>query len=436
MDHAQYSTTDMSEKETGWGGDSKRGIEAARFSYSSDSSLAEKGGVQSQRPLKPFEDKKPTKPVYKLQTWMSTLDDEVPLSALSIPGTHDSCAYTSTWPFISTQNMSIKKQLYAGVRYFDFRLGLVADELQMVHGTATLGLKFGQVLEVIYSWLREHQSEALIIQIKQDKKTDNESTITFADAVVAILGKDKQYWRTWCTTPSLGEVRGRIQLFRRFSESGRRLVTFGINVTRWQDNPELPFTIHTWPGSVRLTIQDHYSVSSPVSLPNMVLQKGGDVARTLSLAIQDPDPEHWYINFTSAFEINVYYQLNPRQIALGGYYLFRWVDGINVRLFGTLKGIRDDCRKGVRARYGIIVMDFPELPEQDLLQSVVDSNFPAPGNGSEGEFGVEARKVGLVVLLLLLLLVMLVILMLVPDLQSTLLHGMSKAARLVGSQGC
>lgn len=135
-----------------------------------------------------------------------------------------------------------------------------------------------------------------------------------------------------------------------------------------QDNPDTPFTIHTQ-HEVQLTIQDHYSFSEPLSLPNLITSKGGDVSGLLEKATGDLDSNHWYINFTSAFEFNLYYQLTPRAIAIGGYYGFHWEEGINPRLRTYL-----NLRPGKR-RLGIVVMDFPQAGSEDLIQSIIKSNF-------------------------------------------------------------
>lgn len=330
-------------------------------------------------------------PYLELANWMSQLDDDVPMSALSIPGTHDSAAYTTTWPFVSTQNLSIKQQLHAGIRYYDLRCGLVNDTLQMVHGSATLGITLEDVFSAIYTFLASHASEAVIVQIKEDRKREKSERV-FADVVLDALRTNARYWRVMGDNCRLGELRGRIQLFRRFT--GNRLYHFGVNVTRWQDNPTEPFWIYT-EDRVRLVIQDHYNFSNPEPLPSAITKKGEDVGSLLSRAVADHDPFRWYINFTSAFEFNVYYQLNPRQIALGGYWVFRWVEGINLRLYATLK----TTPKGKR-RYGIVVMDFPELPALDLVKCIVESNFPEPPPP------VRRNMATIVLVLILLLLIM------------------------------
>lgn len=301
-----------------------------------------------------------------VEDWMSGIDDQRLVSALSIPGTHDSAAYTYSWPFVQTQHMDILQQLNAGIRYFDLRCGVRDDIVEMVHGRAFLGITLSMVLDTMYLWLLSHETEGLIVQIKQDRKAE-QSTVHFAQAIWRCLATHPERWRTANTTPCLGELRGRIQLLRRFN--GPTMHAFGIDVTQWQDNPSRPFTIFTW-HEVRITIQDHYSFPDPEALPNLVLKKGGDVAELLDRAATDPCADHWYINFASAYEFNLYYQLTPREIALGGWSRFRWEPGMNVRLRNYLSD-----HSGKR-RYGIIAMDFPEGgTASDLIEALVNFNL-------------------------------------------------------------
>ncbi|KAH0137643.1 PLC-like phosphodiesterase, partial [Aureobasidium melanogenum] len=289
---------------------------------------------------------------------MCFLPDDMPISGLSIPGTHDSAAFMSTWPFVATQTLTTAQQLDAGIRYFDLRCGIIKDEVQMVHGRAVLGLKLSDFLASMYTFLQKHPKEAIIIQLKQDRK-DEASTRPFSQLVLNLMHEHTKYWRLETTTPTLGELRGRIQLLRRFSTFQHQQFTTGIDVTRWPDNPPLPFTVRTRVG-VHLTIQDHYSFSTPENLSSLVAKKGGDVASMLMRASRDTEPWHWYINFSSAFEFNIYYQIPPKDIALGGYSVFRWVEGINLRLCNFLKQRLDDVDEP--QRFGVVVMDFVEKP--------------------------------------------------------------------------
>lgn len=306
------------------------------------------------------------------ETWMSSLDDGLPLSAITIPGTHDSAAFTYAWPFVATQDMSIREQLDAGIRYFDFRCGLRENTVEMVHGPTYLGLRLEEVLQAMYDWLDTHKSEGLIVQIKRDKK-DSKSTVDFAHAIAKVLRQGFAFWRTANTTPSIAQLRGRIQLFRRFQ--GPSLYAYGIDVSQWQDNPRDPFTIYTSHGT-QLTVQDHYSWPDPTTLPTLVAEKGGDVAGLLNRAADDLDVHHWYINFTSAYEFNFYYQISPREIALGGYWGFKWEAGMNVRLRNYLAQ-----QSQRRKRYGIVAMDFPEAATEDLVMELILTNFERDASG-------------------------------------------------------
>ncbi|TKA83330.1 hypothetical protein B0A55_00612 [Friedmanniomyces simplex] len=298
------------------------------------------------------------------ERWMAKLDDSTAVSALTIPGTHDSAAYTNAWPFIQTQKMDVLGQLNSGIRYFDLRCGLRDDIVEMVHGSAVLGVTLSMLLDIMYLWLMSHSTEALIVQIKQDRASER-SSVHFAHAIWTCIAQAPIRWRTANTTPTLGEMRGKIQLLRRFT--GPTLHAYGIDVTQWQDNPSRPFTIYTW-HAVQLTTQDHYRPAGAESLPSLITKKGGDVAELLDHAAANTDTGHWYMNFTSAYEFNLWYQLPPREIAVGGYWGFRWEEGMNPRLREYLRG-----QKGKR-RYGIVAMDFPESGADDLIAALIESN--------------------------------------------------------------
>lgn len=299
------------------------------------------------------------------QEWMSHLGDDILLSALTIPGTHDSAAFTNAWPFVQTQKMTIIQQLDAGIRYFDLRCGLRDDTVEMVHGSALLGITLSMVLDAMYLWLLSHPTEALVVQIKQDRLSER-STMHFAHAIWKAITLNYRHWRTANTTPTLGELRGKIQLLRRFS--GPTLHAYGIDVTQWQDNPSRPFTIDTR-HDVQITIQDHYNFPDPTGLPSLIAKKGGDVSELLERAAKNSECGHWFINFTSAYEFNLYYQLPPREIAVGGWWGFRWEDGMNPRIRSYLR------EHGGKRRYGIIAIDFPESGTDDLITALIWSNF-------------------------------------------------------------
>jgi len=79
------------------------------------------------------------------RTWMSEIYDTEPefrtrpLSAITIPGTHDAgCYIRTTLPYLArTQNQNIRNQLLGGIRYFDLRpkaYGTNRDQFWTYHG--------------------------------------------------------------------------------------------------------------------------------------------------------------------------------------------------------------------------------------------------------------------------------------------------------------
>jgi hypothetical protein len=120
---------------------------------------------------------------YPLNGWMSHLNDDLYMSLLPLPGTHDSAAIT--WvPFTQTQTMSITAQLVAGIRFFDLRCVLNNDVLQMYHGAIAIGTTLQSTLQQMYNFFLNDDSsrEALVVQIHQESDTQG-STLQFEYAV-------------------------------------------------------------------------------------------------------------------------------------------------------------------------------------------------------------------------------------------------------------
>ncbi|PSK36009.1 hypothetical protein B9Z65_5824 [Elsinoe australis] len=321
-----------------------------------------------------------------LSKWMSRIPDTAPISSLTIPGTHDSTAYDVVWPFVATQSLTLDEQLLSGIRYFDFRCGLRHNVLEMVHGRALLGRTLASCLAILYDFLASHPTEALIVQLKQDRSPED-SDLPFVDAVWSLLDPDTDKWRLTPTTPLLADLRGRIQLLRRFPGPPYR----GIDVLKWEDNPERPFMIKTWSGT-ELVIQDHYNPSEPLALPDFVERKAADVVGMLELAAGDGRMRRWYINFASAYQFNLYFQSSPHDVAVGGWWYYRWVEGVNRRLAEWLKE-----KKGAKRRYGIVAMDYPTKPEAELAGLLVATNFAT----DEERVKVSSRAVMIMALVLL-----------------------------------
>ena len=83
---------------------------------------------------------------YKVDPWLSKVNDSKLITEMSIPGTHDSGATHSFFDVAGKcQDLSIKTQLKIGVRFFDIRLQQVNNKLNVVHSFVDQKTKFENV---------------------------------------------------------------------------------------------------------------------------------------------------------------------------------------------------------------------------------------------------------------------------------------------------
>lgn len=178
--------------------------------------------------------------------WMKYVDDNKFLDELSIPGTHDSgtCSVDNdTEPQssqVKCQQDYIPTQLLEGIRYFDIRLGK-GDNPGICHGDFYLFKKDGYYLHLsdvigyFKTFLSENPREALIMLASRgnDEATDDSVTTAFAK----VMADNPDLFYTSSHIPTLGEVRGKIVLLRRFRLDGNSVDghTWGLDLTEWDD---------------------------------------------------------------------------------------------------------------------------------------------------------------------------------------------------------
>ncbi|KAK0335921.1 hypothetical protein LTR59_001970 [Friedmanniomyces endolithicus] len=184
-----------------------------------------------------------------LQCWMKELTDPTPLSALSVPGTHNSPTHHTALPSVRCQAVGARDQLNNGVRFFDIRVQPTSPDdpsdetLHLVHGVFPISLtgpkKLRVLVTIILDFLRQNPSETLILSLKR------ESTGNATDEQLSTIIKDHyanpQEWWTQPHIPTLGEARGKIVLVRRFALAERLKAEYdgqgwGINAENWEYN--------------------------------------------------------------------------------------------------------------------------------------------------------------------------------------------------------
>ena len=305
---------------------------------------------------------------FSLETWMDRLqNDNQPLSNFSIPGTHESCSIT--WaPFVSCQTLSITQQLNSGIRAFDFRLGISeANVLQLYHGKVFLDFTFDQVLAELTTWLDTHQTEALIVQIKNEG-SPSPPNVNFPTEVynkITAAGN----WVLGYRIPKLRDIKGKIQLLRRFPNLPIPTKQFGIDVTPWPDNRSGP--LHRSGLVQDIWVQDLYEPLTSSSESAILDEKYAEIQKHLYNARTNTTAGRWFLHYISASKIVSVYLLSPWKFARG-LYVFddlsdTYLKGMNERTLDCLRNVQGP------ATYGVIMQDFTEI-KPELNMNIICSN--------------------------------------------------------------
>lgn len=269
--------------------------------------------------------------------WMGRLDDGVPLTGLTIPGTHDSCCtdplHGTEWSH--TQNWGIPDQLQRGIRFLDIRCnGLegTASELGIYHSDNYQYVRLQDVLNQCTSFLSAHEGEVLVMRIRNEYAGGNRlDAAEFRRRIGYYL--DDLGFRRWFWTdarwPALGEARGRIVLAADF------------------DNP---WSVIQWSsgGNDWFDTQDRWDGIG-------ASQKARLVTAQFDRAFLDPGAKRMFANFTSFAGGLRFPRHNARLIM--------------PEVFAYL-----DARKAQRARFGIVPMDFPDQYPA-ILRLLIDKNL-------------------------------------------------------------
>ena len=192
--------------------------------------------------------------------WMSKIPDKESLAAINIPGTHNSGATRE--PILGTakcQSMTLREQLEAGTRFFDIRCRHSKNQFEIYHGLVSQNLTFTDVVKAFKTHLQNHPSETIVVSIKQEYKPTQNSH-SFTQTLQHYIDQAEAIWYLKESIPSLGTVRGKIVLLRRFASQK----PFGIPATDWKSNG-----FHK---AEKIFIQDRYSLPDANTKWNIIKQ--------------------------------------------------------------------------------------------------------------------------------------------------------------------
>lgn len=211
-------------------------------------------------------------------TWMANLDDNLSLNQINIPGTHDSATqFVQLAYFSKCQTKSIAQQLEMGYRYLDIRLAFdnknVSDgespKLKFMHGFVNCKhgnkrsapiLYLDEVLQDCYAFLEENPTETIIFVAKKDH--GDETIREFQQKLDSFIFVNNDKWFTENRIPTLGEVRGKIVLARRYDNEALLETRAGLNIV-WaeQGNHEIApvsYELNEQKNGLKVCIEDRY----------------------------------------------------------------------------------------------------------------------------------------------------------------------------------
>ncbi|GAB2485739.1 phosphatidylinositol-specific phospholipase C [Nocardiopsis aegyptia] len=269
--------------------------------------------------------------------WMAPLPDSTALASLSLPGTHDSGAWTgSVWS--RTQDLTLTGQLTSGVRFLDVRTRHFQDAFTIHHGAEYLNLNFTDVVRDVTAFLAAHPGETVLMRMKKEH-TEEGNTRTYEQTLDHYIEHDPDTRdlladHLWVPpeqggnrVPALGEVRGRVVVVQDFAATR----DYGV---RWNGDA--------------LDIQDDYRVPTLFDIPAK-----WESARSHFEAAASGPAHLLYVNHLSGSGAP---WANPREVAWGALGL----RGVNDHALAHLRSSSAD-------RTGVVVMDFPSQELTDLV---------------------------------------------------------------------
>lgn len=302
----------------------------------------------------------------KLNTlgWMSKLDQKTSLTALSIPGTHDSGTFKiSSASFgAKCQNYDIKHQLQDGIRFLDIRLvndSNTLDPLRLYHGIISCDLTFGEVLNSCEAFLKQYPSETILMSVNNEKSGQN-----ISKNFIQYLKKYSSLYYKGDTIPSLGEAKGKIVFFYRFDldtdNSGIDKNKVGVRFGVWKDDATFE-TVNAH--NQKFYIEDNYQSYDTRKKVKYVQENLERAAKKGS-----NNESMLYVTFNSiAFGV---FHHTPYQYAWGG-------GGVNPAMNPWLETY---TRYSGKRRLGIILLDFynnggGNPVENALIEHIIQSNY-------------------------------------------------------------
>ena len=157
-----------------------------------------------------------------VNNWMTRLDDDIFVSQLSIPGTHDAGTGGGLDYHIEggqTQYLTLQEQLNMGIRAFDLRPSIISTGLHIYHGIYKTLYSWDAAIKTMTDYLANNPGEFVIVLFRHETEGANSANNvqTWKEYISRSLTRLKGANQTVDFKPDLtvGECRGRILFLSR-----------------------------------------------------------------------------------------------------------------------------------------------------------------------------------------------------------------------------
>lgn len=169
--------------------------------------------------------------------WMKNIRDDVRLSELALPGTHNTATFDAfDWlGHVVTQVVNFENQLHYGIRVFDIRYRHIGNGFVLHHEKFYLRKVFGEVINALNNFLAKFPSETVLFRLREEYTPYN-NTRTAKQTLDWYMMANQRYLKT-STNIKLGEARGKFIIL---ADNGE-LLDHGITYADFvkQDNFQL-----------------------------------------------------------------------------------------------------------------------------------------------------------------------------------------------------
>ncbi len=243
--------------------------------------------------------------------WMKRLPDNLFVSQVSIPGTHDAATGNgvSLATFSQCQDVDVAAQWSIGIRAFDFRPKVKDGYLNINHGMAETQLRFDDALFLLRDSLKAHPSEFAVVHCLYADGYDTDKD-TYVTLLRELLSREdlKDFFIPFRRDLTVGDMRGKILLLSR---------------DQYADKPITGGFLQSWCGWLDWNAQSSCSIvgesaaadyKSPLYVQdyaNTKDEEGGVTAKVDAVTqmltystkhvTKDASEVVWVFNFTSAY---------------------------------------------------------------------------------------------------------------------------------------